>query len=349
MRNIIISNKIKIGRLPGVNYSTPEKAICHLTKLKAFQDAKAEQEGNLIESNEMNPFVQAVHLAYSFHLPLVITPDIIWHLISSQIAIHINKNAEKLREKFVNHEGKEKIRIVRNDFVLNGKNPWHEVIDEFSVEIEKRTKTEVADIIQANFTTTTKISRTVSQVVLMDSMQAYFEYILVTKCGIPEIRLDGEKQDWINVKTKTVKIIEIIPELQIWMSRLEEVLDNFIKAFDGEVNKSFWNQIYKSESMGSGNTYITGWITVLFLYINADNHKNPYAWESSWKNSLKGLTSEAFTSQLSKAPFIWEYSDEQIEMAFLGGLIGILHRQDQSLLPIFGYAITEDNEQLKDK
>ena len=65
-------------------------------------------------------------------------------------------------------------------------------------------------------------------------------------CGIPEIRLTGNKEDWVNVKRKTNEILKLIPDLKLWIDdNLNEILDHFIGAFDNKIDKSFWNQIYK--------------------------------------------------------------------------------------------------------
>lgn len=135
----------------------------------------------------------------------------------------------------------------RDDFVLgNLRNPWNEVIDEFCIKIGELTKNEVADTIQANFSTTTKDARVVSQIVLMDAMQKYFDYRFYTLCGIPEIRVSGTRDDWVNVSAKTKKLVSIIPELQKWLNAgLSLILDNFIKIFDDQIDKEFWNSIYK--------------------------------------------------------------------------------------------------------
>jgi hypothetical protein len=94
--------------------------------------------------------------------------------ISSAIATHINLNAEEIRNNFVNHEGKKNIEIRRDDFVFNSKtNPWHEVIDDFTQKINEKTKNGIADKLVADFSTTTKESRVVSQIVLMDAIQKY--------------------------------------------------------------------------------------------------------------------------------------------------------------------------------
>ena len=82
--------------------------------------------------------------------------------------------------------------------------------------------------------------------VLMDSMQKYFDYKFTTMCGIPEIRLTGNKEDWLNVKKKTNEILKLIPDLKFWIyDNLNEILDHFIGVFDDKIDKSFWNEIYK--------------------------------------------------------------------------------------------------------
>jgi hypothetical protein len=222
----------------------------------------------------MHPFVKAVHQAYSDHLRLNITPDMIWYLIASGVATHINLNAEQLRYKFVYHEGKKQIKVRRDDFVYGAKNPWNEVIDEFCDKVGKNTKTDVADVMQANFSTTSKDAQVVSRIVLMDAMQQYFEYYCSTLCGIPEIRLHGDKQDWQKVREKKDTLIAIIPELSVWSKALDEILDHFLSAFDDKVDEKFWSEIYKV-SGGSGGPFISGWILALFPYLDKQK-KNRY-------------------------------------------------------------------------
>ena len=200
---IIKPNEIKIESLPdNLARTSSIEAIKDFVKIdeKYIQFVKCERDDVLLKCY-VHPFIEAADYAFSHHVPLIITPDIIFYLITSATAVHINQNSEKLRKTFVNHEGKKELEIRRDDFVLNSKNnPWHEVIDEFAIEIGKNTNNNVADLLVANFSTTSKDARVVSQMVLMDSMQTYFDYTLSRLCGIPEIRLTGNKQDWESVQ-----------------------------------------------------------------------------------------------------------------------------------------------------
>jgi hypothetical protein len=245
---LIRPNNITIGNLTNIKKVTLRESIINLIKIesKYIHYVDVETEADELLETYMHPLVQAVHFAYTQHLPLVLTPDIIWYCISSATATHINLNSERLQKQFVSHQEKHKIEIRRDDFLVgSATNLWNEVVDEFTKQIREYTKQGIADKLVANFTTTTNESKVVSQIVLMDAMQKYFEFHFSTFCGIPEVRLQGTKQDWESIKTKANQLSQIIPEFTIWMESLNEILDHFINVFDDKVDKKFWNEIYK--------------------------------------------------------------------------------------------------------
>src|ERR1700728_559348 len=69
--------------------------------------------------------LHAVHLAYADHRPLALSPDAIWLALAQGFAMHVHANAERLRGKFVRHEGQALLRVRRDDFVKGSPhNPW---------------------------------------------------------------------------------------------------------------------------------------------------------------------------------------------------------------------------------
>lgn len=40
-------------------------------------------------------------------------------------------------------------------------------------------------------------------------------------------------------------LIDLLPDLAFWRTVLNEILEQFISAFDGKIDKVFWNNIYK--------------------------------------------------------------------------------------------------------
>lgn len=58
-----------------------------------------------------NGLVSAIVEAYNTHHNLVLRPDDIWQAILTQFSFYVNANAEALRDKFVDFEGKKKLVI----------------------------------------------------------------------------------------------------------------------------------------------------------------------------------------------------------------------------------------------
>jgi len=57
--------------------------------------------------------------------------------------------------------------------------------------------------------------------------------------------------------------------LEWWTKNLSEILDKFIKAYEGEIDNSFWKYIFKYYEGSSGeNDHINGWILNLIPYID---------------------------------------------------------------------------------
>lgn len=346
------ANNMTIGDLPLKDYEKMNGTLIlnKIFKLNISQIhyVKVESDLEKLLDMEMHPFIEAIHLAYINHLPLIISPDIIWYMISSGTAAHINLNSEQLRFKFVEHEGKKEIVVRRDDFVFGLKtNPWHEVIDEFSRKINENTKVETAGLFHANFSTTSQESRVVSQLVLMDSMKKYFEYTFVSLCGIPEFKILGKKEDWQEIKQRISKLRELIEDLNIWYDQLDKIVDKFIEIYDNEIDLPFWNQIYKVQG-GSGGPYLSGWSITFFPYLK-NNTKNYYVWQKTWRDAYNsrdfgGLVTNDFTVQLNQIPFKWKSLSNEYEMVFIGGLLGLdFDDVHKSIKPVFGYSVYQSN------
>jgi hypothetical protein len=306
----------------------------------------------LIKSS-VHPFVNAIQIAYGYHYPLVITPDIIWYLITSGVCEFINRNAEKFRHKLVDHEDKQKIVIETLD--LN----WHKIIDKFSQEIQNRTKTKVASLILNDFNTTTKCSKIVSQIVIMDSFKNYFEYEVMLICGIPEIQVKGTQQDWIRLKEKMINLLKEFTELLNWSEKLEVILDNFINVYDNKVDYDFWDQIFllNISKMQTGYSWnrrevelkkYDGWFIYMFPFFTDGANSYVFAKENNIlsRNYSGGYKIEKFSHTFNKVEFILNEYNILKNFLFVGGLIGVDkdEKNNDALTPIFGYAITEPNK-----
>lgn len=217
-------------------------------------------------------FFKCIVEAYANHQSLVLSPDMIWLAICQGFARYANANAEVLRQQLVSHVGKTELVIQTGQDLLSDNADWQEVVDSFATQISKHTKGNIAELMTCNFSTSGPVEKVSSQITLMESVKAYFDYKAVRiVCGIPKITLKGTPADWRQLLEK-VKLLEQFG-LQEWTKSLEPILIEFIRTSEGKPKKSFWQSMVKKkkvdELQGGGcdprkPTNLDGWMLKLF-------------------------------------------------------------------------------------
>jgi hypothetical protein len=320
-------------------------------------DSCSRYHGRLLKRVAYHPVVATVHRAFMGHHPLSFSPDTIWLMIIQGVANHINAHAEELRPRIVSHEGKVTIKMRRDDFVKGSpENPWSEVFDEFSTQIRDYIGPNIERFVPS-YSTTGPSERAAAEVVLLDAMQSYFEYVVNTLCGIPTITLEGTHEDWKALAERAQGFREF--GLGSWLEALSPILDQFARASRGDVDHTFWRSLYKFNSVSGGAT-INGWITAFFPYRkdlrtgrasratnllfgtnNAKLERMLYPAEDR-NCEAPGYSVGSFPSGLSKAPFRWNYLERSFDMEFLGGFVGVAQDHETlTLRPEIGWAVRE--------
>lgn len=335
-------------------------------------EAGACNSPTLVESGDMHGLIEAVHTAFDLHYPLVLSPDDVWLCLAQGLAMHVNLHAELLRPRFVQHSGKTKLVVRRDDFVKGSPtNDWPGVFSELSDRIAEHVGKK-RDLFVSNFSTTGAIERAASEIVLFDAMQQYFDYSLLTMCGIPEITLLGTVEDWISIRTRVNNFAELVlpagskpasekkrqswekpfepQHWEKWITAVVKILDKIILTAKGKIDLAFWESIYKING-GSGGPYVSGWINTLFPYLETQDFDTkqrkpfPNDYALKWAEGLQeryhgGPGTHSFPSGLSCAPFVWNYLGTEIPMVFMGGFAGV--SQDPAtgaVRPAIGWAI----------
>ena len=221
-------------------------------------------EQPLIAGTTGNPLVAAVHLAFSEHRPLVISPDVVWLTIAQGFAQHVRNNAESLRPRFVRHQQKLELRVK----VEHATTPedWASIIRGFVDAIGDHVGRDLCRLVTYDFSTTNDAARLASHVTLMDAFVHYFDYICKIICGIPEITLLGEPSDWHEI-TRRVEVLAKY-DLEWWTEWLIPICDQLERTAAGEVNRDFWQCIYMPEET-YGDKLITGWVGRMFPYVRS--------------------------------------------------------------------------------
>lgn len=288
-----------------------------------------------------HPFFDGMHLAYADHRPFVLSPDAVWLLICQGFSYHVNFNVETLRHLFVDFEGKKTLIVVSNGIRLDNPNsPWEQYFPEFTKQIAKYVGDSLVNTLTCNFSTSTVVTRAVSQITLMSAMQEYFNYKMYEICGIPQVILEGTPQDWHTIVERTEALRKY--KLEWWIDQLLPVLRKIEKAANGEVDTKFWRGMYKQhdaehQMCGDPHYIADGWIVKFYPY---DDDKQ--------RNDFKGIADGAYNlpSEIVSAPL--EFTDingGKHDLTLWTGFVGLTQDSETfALRPEIGWFITKQKE-----
>ena len=211
-------------------------------------------------------FISGMREAYWHHRPVTLSPDMIWVLIAQGFSHHVNANAEALRDRIVDFKGKKEL-VCEFDVASIEQIDWEKAVDSFSVKIAENTKGDIAEIIKADFSTTTQVERIASEITLMSAVKDYFVFtVSIMGCGIPYVVLEGTPEDWQRVYDKAMQLRDY--DLGWWIDELEPVLRQIVASSKGEIDNSFWMNMFRihtKEVYGSPEC-LNGWMAKFYPY-----------------------------------------------------------------------------------
>lgn len=310
---------------------------------------KVEPKGNTLSFNVdadslvlwygAHPFFYGMYAAYADHRPFVLSPDMVWMLISQGFSHHINANPEKYRDRMVDFQGKKSL-VVESDKPLNEAD-WERLIPEFAEEIKKNTKGTVAETIIADFSTTTSYEQIASEIALMETTKAYFEYVVMyIACGIPEVTLLGTTEDWQKVYDKTMKLRSF--DLDWWIDELAPILKQFIKASKGDADTKFWRNMFKwhtQKEYGAPNI-IDGWIVKFFPY---DKDGKRFDLKTLTRDS--SLPDEVAEVDVRFVEIYEDGSSTETMIELYGGFVGLEQNpENYALTPKIGWKVMKKDD-----
>lgn len=333
-----------------------------LVKAEGFSHSSGGVDNDFLKTDSLeivNPLVQAFYLSFAHHLPLHLSPDIIFNTIMQSVSTHVGKYSEKYRDVFVAHGGKKEL-VYRNDNLEKGNwgNAWAGMVDDLSSQIMSNLEgDEAKKVLVTTFTTTAQAEATAHKGVFMDVVKHYFDYTCMSLCGIPFIEILGTKEDWQQIKDVVSPLLAKL-NLQVWCTDLNLILDQFVAAFEGDSDKGFWSRSYKyvGPSGSGGVASLSGWVANLFL-----DSSLKYGQNRSIGNipklladinesanvphgSYHAIPLANFPQGLTSTQFQWLYHDKSFDMALSSGLIGVVKTNDGALKPELGWVISEAAE-----
>jgi hypothetical protein len=288
-------------------------------------------------------FFQGVHECFAEHYPLALRPEVMLYLVTFNVATAIKSNPDDFRGLFTSKaEGKDAIE-VRHDGLVRGNpnSPWHEVFPMFNGKLRERVPSGLMGTMLPDFSTRTPEVDAATMIAFMDAASPYYDYRVMTLCGIQKVRLLGTAADWAKVHASVGELAKVFSKhlpgyFESILPHLEQLAG---QAAGAKPNVDLWKSIYKFNSASGGATF-GGWLSDFLYYIQVGGvlvPRNPKSYEfGPWK----GLKSGCAPSHVSTVPFTWDYLGTELKMRFAGGVLG-LDNEDGYLTPALSYAVIE--------
>jgi len=280
----------------------------------------------------------------------------IWLIICQQTSTHISLNPEQYRSLFTQSDQKELLEIRVDQLSDNlADTNWMGAISGLSGQLQTRMNKQLYDLFTPTFSTTGNVETAAFQLTLMHSASNYYDFMVRTACGIPEIRIEGTREDWVKLSNQIDQLSVV--NLDWWIPFIKPIIAQFIAIYDGSPDLSFWNSIVKSKGISGGPFVVNGWIKDLFPYVLDEKGrfiKNPYlgkvddnepsgnsvTWAELREFNSKGLKIAAFSDGMQKTPFLWDYNGRTREMNFYSGFLGVSFSNETDMIkPEIGYFI----------
>ena len=290
--------------------------------------------------------------AYAYHYPITISPDMILILFLQGYSRFMEKHSEKLRNIYVNFQGKKILTVTRKGITPETAKPedWRGIIDEFTQGIKGEIGENIISNLESNFTTTNSVTLTTSQISVMSSMKNYFIYKVIRKvCGISSITLEGSLEDWEKIKAKFEFFSKEKFGLNPWIKSLIPIIDKIIetksyynqnKAITEEI-RNFWKDIIRVKREGCYKPdIIDGWIIKFVPNVSGEK---PTIYE---KLSDKDIPEQILSCPLN-LKLIGGKKTIEYDCALASGFYGMIQdKTTYNIKPVIGYAIVVENEKI---
>ena len=303
--------------------------------------------------NSNVPVINGFYTAHANHYPIRIKPDDLWLLICQTFSNHINENSEKLRNMFVNFEGKKDISI---EYELSSIDQVdNKVLEDFRVKINEKLKEylgeEILNILTPNFSTTTNDSIITCKITIISAFKKFFNYkMILCGCGIPYIILEGTAEDYKKIISKANRLKKY--DLDWYINRIIPHIQKMVEAKEGNIDiEHFKNIIQKKEKTESiyrpsaiepedvEFDFLEGWFLKFFGYYGIDQYENNY--KKFDGESIKVKDFKTLANQMLIAPFtiIDKVHKKQYEMQYNVGFVGCDQNEKNEVFPVMGWGI----------
>lgn len=206
-------------------------------------------------------YLRYLDICWKCHQGVVLTPDIVWFTIMSEVAASVVKNPEDFRSLFTTSPDKKVIQSPLSPFDPNF---CQSFVDILHTMVPLNT-----DIFVPSFSTTTIESAIAIASVFLETISPY--YSMRGGCGIPRVRLEGTREDWQLIVDNLTLFLEAVDTVNgKWIrAYLERVIARCKTLVDPPTDPEFWRQMYFYKDVCMSGTVIpdvspSGWFLEFF-------------------------------------------------------------------------------------
>ena len=198
-------------------------------------------------------YLEYLEKCWADHLGIVITPDILWFTVLSELVGVVKESPEPYRHLFTNSHEKKEIRIhVEEEIVM----PLNRLVSAIRAHVPTD-----ATLFMPHFSTTSERSRHAMYATFCNLCSPYYDYCMYL-CGFPAISVQGTRDDWQLLAAQWRKLVPLFGAAVSWMEDVQRTLDECVARLE---DSSWWHAMFKLEYCGSGHqTEVTGWLPDLF-------------------------------------------------------------------------------------
>lgn len=278
---------------------TPEKVVLRdekMTKMLSRTEVYSQtikgdvlmssSNDNVLRTLGANGLVGTLFKAYNGHHNVVLRPEHFWVAILTQFSQFVNFHSEKLRDTFVNFQGKKELNVTEFGSLRTAN--YDQIAVKMTKQISDNLKdASIRDWVLPSFSTTTSNDTVVCSVVMMAAMQKYFSYKATLCCGIPSVTLLGAPEDY----EEMAKRVDRLPEFDAgtglmikWHKLLRPIFTELINASRDNANPEFWSKVCNHHGGGSGPSYLSGWVTAFCCFDDEGKWRGDQLFIVDWKN-----------------------------------------------------------------
>lgn len=299
-----------------------------------------------------NPLLEAIHLAHTHHLPLTLSPAMVWNCILQGVGIHARvTNKSIVASKFTNiDKWSETIPVDGYDGGVTFS--WETAVSDLSKAVAGRIREDYQDHLFPELSQMTLPELTCWSSALSNPYTTQRKHLLTTGSrdrGVAEVGLEGAYEDWALLCDHVFQLLKDVHyDLDWWVDSLRPILDQFVVAADGEPDPGFWSRIYKAVRLSGEkrDPFIHGWINVLFPYLETSKGQfvvNDWPYKLKTKRLWEAPTSVKFPSGLTSLPFCIMQGSRQYNFTFVSGLMGVTRdTHTRGMRPGLGWAVYQN-------